>query len=275
MRGLIQFFVQYGSTVLFVVLLMVCGVLIVQYNQQQRIIYFHSKGLAAGYIERKIDWAGDYYRLRREVNKVQRKNIELMQQLDNARYNNALLNDSLVQDSTLPMYDFIPANVISNSIINSDNYIRLNRGTDHGVQSGMGVLSDNGVVGIVRYVSSSFCSVMSVLHSQSRIKAAVKGSGYFGTLVWRGDDSQHLNLAAIPKHADIEEGDTVITSGYSQIFPKDIPIGVVTDASVEPGENFYDIRVRLYTDMGRLRYAYIADHLMKNQHQQLDALLDE
>ena len=276
MRGLIQLIARYGSFLLFLLLEVLSLVLVVRYNQQQNEIFLNSWGLLTTYLEQQADNVGDYYGLKKEVIQLQGKNIKLMEQLDNAKYSNRLFRDTINDDTLLQLYTFIGANVISNSITSANNYLRLDKGSEHGIKPHMGVISDQGVVGIVRHVSPHFSSVMSLLHSQSRVKATVKSNGYFGTLTWDEDtDPRYINLEAIPKHAEIAQGDTILTSGFSQIFPTNIPIGTIEDFWLEPGENFYTIEVKLYIDLSKIRYVYIVDHLMREEHEALDQAANE
>lgn len=276
MRGLIQLIARYGSFLLFLLLELASLVLVVRYNQQQNEIFLNSWGLLTTYLEQQADNIGDYYGLKKEVIQLQSKNIKLMEQLDNAKYSNRLFRDTINNDTLPQLYTFLGANVISNSITSANNYLRLDKGSEHGIKPHMGVISDQGVVGIVRHVSPHFSSVMSLLHSQSRVKATVKSNGYFGTLTWREDtDPRFVNLEAIPKHAEITQGDTILTSGFSQIFPTNIPIGTIEDFWLEPGENFYTIEVKLYIDLSKIRYVYIVDHLMRKEHDDLDQATNE
>lgn len=199
-----------------------------------------------------------------------------MEERDNARYSTAVYRDSLQADSTAPMFTFIAANVVSNSIISANNSLRLDRGAADGVKPHMGVISsDEGLVGIVRETAEHYCRVMSLLHSQSRIKASIRRNGYFGTLAWNGGDPMRMQLEAIPKHAEVAVGDTIQTSGYSQIFPKGILIGKVESAKLGPGENFYTITVKLFNDLSKVQYVYIVDNLMRDEHEELDRAEDE
>jgi rod shape-determining protein MreC len=276
MRGLIQLIARYGSFLLFLLLEVASLVLVVRYNRQQNEIFLNSWGLFTAYLEQQVDNVGDYYGLKKEVIQLQGRNIKLMEQLDNAKYSNRLFRDTIDNDTLLQYFTFVGANVISNSITSANNYLRLDRGSEHGIKPHMGVISDQGVVGIVRHVSPHFSNVMSLLHSQSRVKAIIKRNGYFGTLSWKADtDPRHINLEAIPKHAEIAQGDTILTSGFSQIFPANIPIGTIEDFWLEPGENFYNIEVKLYIDLSKIRYVYIVDHMMREEHDALDQAADE
>jgi rod shape-determining protein MreC len=170
-----------------------------------------------------------------------------------ASYNRDTIVDSLYKTR----YSFISAEVVSNTINQPDNFITINKGQKMGLEPGMGVINDNGVVGIVRKTSKNFATVSSILNSQTRISAAIKRTGAFGSLIWNGRDIRFVNLQDIPKHQQVITGDTVITSGYSSAFPRGIMIGTVTKVQFDPGSNFYDLQVRLGTDFSRLNYIYI------------------
>ena len=275
MRGLYQLFAAYGNFLLFLALEGLSLVLLVQYNYRQKAIYDHSFLLLSSNAERQVDQMVDFINLRDEVLKLQGENQKLKQALESAKFSNAVQQDTVDNDSLEQLYIYTPANVIGNSINNTINYIRLDRGRNHGVAPNMGVVSANGIVGVVRAVSEHYSSVMSLLHRQTRIKAAVGSDGYFGTLRWTGKDPQYMQLEAIPKHAPVEVGDTVYTSGYSQLFPEGIMIGTVSEVKPPPGRNFYAIQVKLHNDLGKLRYVYVVNNLMREEHEELDETINE
>ena len=254
MRGLLQLFAAYGGFLLFLLLEAISITLIVQLNQRQGEIASNSYGLFTAYLDRTSDWVADYWGLKDEVVRLQSKNIKLMEQLDNARYSNAVFRDSIRQDSLQQLYTFIGANVISNSIVSTNNFLRLDKGGRQGVRPSMGVISDDGVVGIVRDTTSHFSQVMSILHSQSRINASIRGTGYFGTLTWDGKDPQFMQLNAIPRHAKFVVGDTIETNSYSHLFPTGIAIGVIKEIEEISGNNFFKVQVKLFNDMASVRY---------------------
>lgn len=272
MRGLFQLFAAYGGFLLFLLLEAISIIMIVQFNHRQAEIASNSWGLFTAYIDETSDRIRDYWGLKNEVLKLQAKNIRLMEELEKARYSNAVSRDSATvkKDSTEQLYTFIGANVISNSIISHNNMLRLDRGSSHGIKAPRGVISDDGVVGIVRNTTRHFSQVMSILHSQSRINAAIRGSNYFGTLSWDGKDPMLLQLNAIPRHAKFVEGDTVETNSFGQIFPPGILIGVIESKNNAPGNNFFDIQVRLFNDLSRVKYVYVVENLFYEEHEKLD-----
>ncbi|MCB0558209.1 MAG: rod shape-determining protein MreC [Lewinellaceae bacterium] len=275
MRGLLQLFAAYGGGLLFVLLEAISITLIVQYNQRQGEIASNSMGLFTAYIDNTSDWLTDYLGLKNEVIKLQSKNIKLLEQLDNARYSNAVFRDSIKEDSLKQMYTFIGANVISNSILSSNNSLRLDRGSRQGVRPNMGVISDGGIVGIVRNTTEHFSQVMSVLHSQARINASIRNSSYFGTLTWDGKDPRYMQLNAIPRYAEFKVGDIIESNGFSQIFPSGIVLGVISHIEEVPGNNFLKIQVELANDMAKVRYVYVVNNLMRYEHDELDKATDE
>ena len=265
-----QLFAAYGGGLLFFLLEAISIALIITCNHQQGEIASNSWGLFTAYADRTSDELADYWGIKKELLKLQSKNIKLMEQLDNARYSNAVFRDSVHQDSLDQLYSFIGANVISNSVLSSNNSLRLDRGSRHGVKPHMGVISDGGIVGIVRNTTEHFSLVMSILHSQSRINASIRSTNYFGTLTWDGADPMHMQLNAIPRHAKFVVGDTVQTNGYSQIFPSGIALGVIEAIDEVPGNNFFEIQVKLFNDLAKVKYVYVVNNLMKKEHDELD-----
>jgi rod shape-determining protein MreC len=275
MRGLIQLFAAYGNFILFLLLEGLALLLVVQFNHRQHEILNHSWILATAAVEHRIDRIGDYIGLREEVFKLQGENQRLKQQLESAQFSNAINQDTARNKDMEPLYTYIPANVVSNSVTNNSNYLRLNRGRRHSVAPPMGVISEDGIVGVVRAVSEHYSSVMSLLHRETRIKASIGNQGYFGTLTWGGSRPQYMQLGAVPKHAKVEAGDTVYTSGYSQLFPPGIIIGVAEEVTITPGTNFYTIDVKLNNDLSKLRYVYVINNRMKEEHEKLDEQTNE
>jgi rod shape-determining protein MreC len=115
---------------------------------------------------------------------------------------------------------------------------------------------------------------MSVLHEDTKISAKVKRSGYFGVMTWNGTDARKMTLEAIPKHTKLLRGDTIITSGYSSIFPEGVVIGIIEDFKVEPGSNFYNAQVVLSADLNRIQYVYVVDDLMREERKKLEEIHD-
>lgn len=165
-----------------------------------------------------------------------------------------------------PQYRCVPAVVVGCFTSGLQTYITLDKGREQGIESGMGVINDRGVVGRVRTVSKHFCTVASLLHTAMHVSSIVGESRSMGTVRWRGDDTQCVDMLYVPRHLTVHTGDAVVTSGYNATFPAGIPIGRVEQATLHSGTPFYDIRVCLAADFSTLHHVYVVrNHLNHEQ----------
>ena len=176
-----------------------------------------------------------------------------------------------VTDSTGSFpYRFIVADVVSNSVTRLANYVTLNKGRADGVEPDMGVVSDRGVVGIVSTVSEHFSVVIPLLNPKSRLSCKILGSNYFGSLTWNGHDARLANLEELPRHVKFEKGDTVVTSGYSAVFPAGIIVGRVVDYKKQRDDNFYSLDVELATDFRVLDHVRIIKNYRQAEQKKVE-----
>ncbi len=244
-----------GSVPLFLALELVCVLLIVTFNENQQAIADYTLGNFQGRINKFTAGLSNQFTLRERLDSISWEQARLLEFCLSAN-DGAAGADSLRSDS----FTVIPALVINNSISLRNNYMTLDKGRLDGIEPGMGVISVRGPVGIVRAVSDHYALVMSLLHQQSRISAELKNSKYFGSLI-RGysRNPKIMQLLDIPRHAPISVGDTVLTSGYSDIFPKGMSIGVVDTFWIPAASDFYEIEVYLFPDIARLYQVYVLD----------------
>ena len=191
--------------------------------------------------------------------------------LENAKLQTLLsykgINDTIA--SVLPK-KYIPAMVINNSIAKRNNYLTLDKGTKHGVEKGMGVVTSSGVVGIIKDVSEHFSSVLSILHGKSKTSVVLQHSHYFGSLEWKGGNYQNAVVNDIPSHVQLNIGDTIISSGYSSIYPADIPIGTISRINTKSNKNFHQIDIQFLEDFKQLKYVYITEGALSIEVQELE-----
>lgn len=163
-------------------------------------------------------------------------------------------------------FSFIPAQVVNNQISRmGNNYITLNKGTLAGLKEDMGVLSPNGIVGVVISVSTHFSKVIPILNPNYQPSCKIKGSDYFGTLSWDGKDSRYISLKELPQHADFNIGDTIVTSGFSTIFPEGVLVGTVEDTFKKKGENYNSLKVKLFTNFSALSEVLVVVNALKDE----------
>jgi len=133
------------------------------------------------------------------------------------------------RDTTL-LFSYYTAKIIESTVNKRNNYITLDKGSKGGVEVDMGVVSPQGVVGIVKDVSPNFSIVLSLLHSQFQIFAKLKNSDVTGMLTWDGDNPKYAQIGNIANIETVKIGDTVVTQ-HSLIFPADYPIGIISSIS--------------------------------------------
>jgi rod shape-determining protein MreC len=164
-----------------------------------------------------------------------------------------------------PAYVFTSAKVISNSVNKQLNYITLNKGSRHGIKPDMGIMDASGVVGVITHVSHNYSTGLSLLNKRLSIPAKITKNNYFGSLVWDGEHYNTADLKEIPFHIIVNVGDTVVTSGYSNIFPEGIMIGIIKKYDIESGTNFYNIKVDLSTNFKTLNYVEVVQNTKRTE----------
>ncbi len=270
MRPLIQFFIRNYNFFLFLLLEFFAFLLIFQNNYYQQSAFFNASNAISGGIYSYYSGFTDYLSLKK-VNKTladENSNLLNLQKSSFIKTNNKtfIVNDTLYQQQ----YTYLSAKVISNTTNRINNYLTLNKGSKQGIKKNMGVISPQGIVGIVKDVSENFCTVTSLLHSKSKISAKIKKNDYVGTIVWNGDDYRIVTMKDVPTHVKIYIGDTIISSGYSMMFPEGISIGTIYLYGTNKGKDFYEIKVKLFNDFNNISYVYIVNNLMKDELNELE-----
>lgn len=214
-----------------------------------------------------------YFNLKEINASLQKSNARLENEVLNLKYQLAqlstLIEDSTKQNIDAKRYDFIAATVINNNTRHPKNYFSINRGSLDGVEPGMGVVDQNGVVGIVNVAGPHSARVISLLNEDQHFSVRLKSSPFIGTLSWKGGDPAVAYMEEVPRHAQYEIGDTVVTSGYSLTFPEGIPIGTVMNRIRGADENFFILKVKLNSDFKSLTTVRIIKDFFKTE---LDSL---
>lgn len=264
MRSLLNFFLRYSNFLIFLLLEAVAFYLLYNGTSYHNIRIANTVNSVEGIFLQKITRASDYFSLRQVNQALARENLELRNQLQRIYLNDDLqfveVNDTLRKQQ----YLYTAATVVNQTVNRQKNFITLNKGTIQGVNPGMAVAAQEGLVGVVVGASRNYCVVMSVLNLDFRLSARFTANGYYGSLGWDGVSRSHANLHDIPHHVSINIGDTIETSGYSAIFPAGVMIGTVADVNSHTGD-FLNIKVALSTDFSSLHNVYIIGNLLKEE----------
>jgi len=261
MGNLLIFISKYNAVFFFIVLEILSIFLIVNYNNKQKEIFLYSSNILVGNINKKRNDLVQYLNLEKKNERLKKDNALLIQNYFNTRY--PFGNDFIKKDTVIDDYVLIPASICNKSITNRNNRFTLDKGEEQGIKKGMGVLSAQGVVGIVRKVNSKFSSVIPLHNTISRTSVMVKNKEYFGILQWKPYDYTKTILKSIPKHANIELGDSIVTSGFSTVFPKGVFIGIVDNINLNTGSNYFDIRVKLVNNLALVQDVYVIGNKKK------------
>lgn len=258
MRNLFNFLLRYSSWVVFAFYVVVGFVLLFTRNPYQRHVYLTSAGDVASTVYEGASTVTSYFHLRDINDDLQQRLATLEAELlaAQAQIDEMALQihaDTMTTVEALQPYRFIIARVINNSITRDHNYITINRGRADGLRPEMGVVNQNGVVGVVDVAGERFARVISLLNPDFRLSCRLRADdGVFGSLVWDGKSPYEAVLEELPRHTVWEVGDTVVTSGYSAMFPAGIPVGTVTGTSRDNDDNFFKLRVKLLTEFDHL-----------------------
>lgn len=257
MRNLLNFFIRYGAWFLFVFYAAISCFLLFQRNPFQHHVYLTSaNAVVSGVYDVAANVTG-YINLRDINADLQRRTADLESEVIALREHNRALRQQLLQDSlrttdSLGRFRFILATVVNNSVVNPYNYITVNKGRLDSIQPEMGVMDQNGVVGVVNTVSDHHARIISLLNPNFRLSCKLRGNDAFGSLVWDGKSPYEAILEELPKQVRFHKGDTIITSGYSAVFPEGIPVGTIIGSTRGEDDNFNPLRIKLLTDFSTL-----------------------
>ena len=213
----------------------------------------------------------DYFSLQEKNDELAQENYELRLRLEKVQamitYNEEV--QMALSGNVAGHYRFIPAEIEKISNNSQHNYMIIGKGSEDGVVEGSGVITGKGAVGIIDAVGKKNSYARSFKNHEMNISARIGREGAVGPLSWDGFSSDGAVLSEIPHHVEFAKGDTVYTSGFSSIFPPDIPLGVIGESKIVNGAT-YEIKVRLFEDFGALRYVTIVENLSKEEMKELE-----
>jgi rod shape-determining protein MreC len=222
-----------------------------------------------GGVQEQLSFIPTYFGLKAENELLHHINIELAdeaQRLREAKLENLRLRQLLGLKSQLP-YKLIAARVVNKNLALLRNTITINVGSSDSVQQYMPVVSDGGLIGIVTTVTKHYSIVNILLNTEFRVSGKVQRSRIDGIVVW---DGKTLSLNNVPKMRDVSMGDVVTTSEYSNTFPPDIRIGLVSDVHEQPGSLFKSITIEPGTDFVKLETVFVMAYAQDKERVELE-----
>lgn len=270
MRNLFLFIWKRQFFFLFLSLEIFSTYLVVQNNNYQNASASNKANEVVGGIMNIYSGINDYFKLRTTNEQLSIENA-MLHSIIKESFKKNYSQPHYLKDTTLKQqYFYIGAKVVNNSTNLQKNYLTLDKGSRNGIKPDMAVISPEGIVGKVKYVSENFCTVMSVLHIESKVSCVIKRDGSFGPLSWDGSDYRYATLSDIPTHVQLKMGDTIMTSAYSTIFPQGVLVGKVQSFERKGSEYFYTVKVQLSTNFKKVEYVYVIENLMKGEQDKIE-----
>lgn len=277
MRNLINFLIKYSTLFLFLLLEIFAFAMVVRNQEfQKSIVFSSSNSVVAGFYQMSNS-VFEFFKLSAANESLSEENTALKNELlaVNNRLNalQPIVKESDTLNYYIPpemQYSLISAKVINNSTNKLLNYITINKGLRDGVELDMGVVSEEGVVGIVKNVSDKFAVVIPILNQNLKLNAKFKHNNYNGLLAWDAADYRFAQLQDIARHVEFSLGDTLTTSAFTRTFPEGIPIGTVEDFKIRPSDPFYVIKVKLAVNFRTLTHVRVIDYLNFEEQSDLE-----
>ncbi|MGC3977048.1 MAG: rod shape-determining protein MreC [Paludibacteraceae bacterium] len=264
MRNLFNFLARNSVIFLFVFLEIIALILLSSNKGYQRSVMLSSANSVVG---KAYDWSNsfvEFFKLKEANESLSNENTELQNKI--VELQNKL---NAVADSTNSkiwktgrispenQYQYTSAKVIRITTDKLSNYITINKGSNEGIAPDMGVVSDEGVVGIVKTVSPRLAVVIPVLNPRIQVSSKFKKTNYTGPLVWNGEDYRYSYLQDIARHVKFNLGDTLVTSGLTPSFPEGIVIGSINDFKIKESDAYYKIQVKLAVNFRTLTHVKV------------------
>lgn len=268
MQNLLQLFARVGNLILFIILEILCIYLIINYNQDQKGIFINSSNIISSSAFKRYSSFTEYLTLGEKNDRLAEENSKLLEELINLKSFRQLPPEKV---DSARRFRLVPATVINNSIKQKNNKITLNKGSNQGVYRGQGVVNNDGLVGIVSDVSKNYSTAISLLNLQTNISVKLKRTNEIGELQWDGRSVRKMKMNAVPPHVEVIVGDSVVTSGFSTIFPPGFFVGKVEEFSNDKRNGFLTLDILLNNDMTSLDYVFVIENLKATEQKEIEA----
>lgn len=270
MQQLIYFIKTFRFFLLFLVLEIFALYFTIQYHSYHKSKFVNSANVLTGGFYNKLNNINEYFHLKTENQLLIEENTRLKNLLEKTVIdydpNTFIVIDTI---EYAQKYEYTTAKIVNNNYTKRNNYLTINKGSNNGLTSEMGVINGRGIIGVIKNVSPNYATILSILNSSSKINVRLKNSNHFGTMVWDGKNYNVTQLNDIPRQAVIKQGDTLVTGGKSLLFPEGIYIGVIKDFTIKNNQ-YNQINIALFNDMSAIGHVQIVKTLEKEEQLNLE-----
>src|SRR5690606_35867198 len=271
MRNLIAFLKRFQIFLVFAILQVITLSLYFSFFYYPRSQYLTTANAVNAKVWEMSNAVTKQFKLGNTNRQLQKSNEQLMGQLPQSFVridsSTVLIEDTLYQQK----FEYISGEIINSTVEKRNNYFTINIGEVNGVERGMGVISDNGVVGVIHRTSEHYAIVKSVLTENINISVVVESVGLFGLLKWDGVDPRRGSIAGISNDLQIKKWSKVVTREGTGIFPKGIMVGKVEKLKSVEGEAFWDVSIVFSEDYRKLQKIYVVKNLLAEEQKKIES----
>ncbi|TYP92604.1 rod shape-determining protein MreC [Fodinibius salinus] len=232
------------------------------------------------YLEEPLSNIRVYRQALKTNTQLRKQNVLLLDELNRLRaaeQQNRRFREMLQfkRSSELSLY---PVQIVGKELNQVANSLTIDAGTNQGIKQGMPMVSADGLIGKVIITSPGYSQVMPFFNTLFRLSAKLQTSNAMGIISWDNESISELQLNYIPQTISVDSGETVVTSGSSNQFPPDIPIGTVVRTEQLEGKETQKVFVKPFANLHTVAEGFIIkfkpDTSIKKLNKQYEDLLE-
>jgi rod shape-determining protein MreC len=275
MQSFIEFIIRFKSYISFAALVVI-SLSLISMGNVNKIGGFRTLVIATfGWVQEGFSWIPNPAAIQNENNALRELNLQLSNEVTRMRdavvENKALR--SLLELKKKSDNELIAVSVVGITKVQLRNYLIIDKGKSQGIESGMAMRTDAGIVGTIIGVSDNYSIVETIMNSDVKISSKCLRSDYKGIIVWEG--GQYLLMKDVLQSYDVKKGDIIVTSDFSNKYPVNVPIGKVVETGEEEGHLFLKVVVKPFVNFETLEEAFVIKSLPDFERIQLIRELDE
>lgn len=273
MKDLIAFLRKLRIFILFVVLQGIAIFLYIDNYFYPKTSFFSSTNIVSSYVMEKTNWIYQFFNAPLANTELQRENSALRKELNDLKM---AVDSTHFKDTTIDSsaFEYIPATVIYSTYGNRNNYITIDRGSNDGIEEGMGVFTNQSIVGVVHHVTTHYSVIKSVLSAKIYIDVKIAdNNNAFGLLNWDGKSPRTGTIDGISSDIPIKRWSKVVTRGSGGIFPPGMYVGKIRYVRTNNEKPMWNLGVWYQEDFRRLSKVYVIKNLRKNEFKEIEKIV--
>lgn len=216
-----------------------------------------------GTIKDSLSFIYNFTKVKSENDALKQENDKLQNEL--VEYNSALsenqtLRDDLNFKNQRSEYNYVGCNVIGKSGGNYLDGFIIDKGQNDKLTKGMVVITSKGLVGQVTSTASNWSIIQSISNENIAVSGMVESANDINGII-KGYKDENNNLLAklyyLPLDSNIKQGDSIVTSGFGNLYPKGIRIGEVTAIEEDQGKIMENAIIKPYVDFNTLQQVLV------------------